>query len=135
MTAMSEAAAVSTQLAAAVDACAAASLSSLAEEDLRSAVQEVKQARRRLAALEHRLIAELDERNLPSKRSMPSTSAFLASLLNLSPREAGRRVRHARQLGPRITVTGERLQPVVGRRVADEFAGTCNSRPSSASIR
>jgi hypothetical protein len=84
--------------------------------------------------LEHRLIAELDERNLPSKHSIPSTSAFLASLLNLSPREAGQRVRHARYLGPRITVAGERLQPLLPVTAEARTTGSITAQHASVII-
>ena len=80
-------------------------LSSLAEDQLLAMVREVERAKRRLEALDARLIAELEERNLPGKYVMRSTAALLAGLLNLSPREAAARVRQARALGPRLTVT------------------------------
>jgi hypothetical protein len=133
MTAMVEATATG-ELSAAVDACAAVSLSSLAEDDLLSVLREVERCRRRLEAFEHRLIAELDERNLPSKHSMPSTAAFLATMLNLSPREAGHRVRHARHLGPRITVTGERLQPLLPATAAARTSGSITAQHASVII-
>jgi hypothetical protein len=37
----------------------------------------------------------------------------LAGLLSLSPGESSRRVRQARELGPRITLTGDRLEPLL----------------------
>jgi hypothetical protein len=104
---------VTAGLSAAVDEVAAVELSRISEDELLSVLREVECARRRLEAYEARLIAELDERNLAGKHLMRSTAAFLAGVLNLSPREAAVRVRHARHLGPRSTVTGDRLAPLL----------------------
>ncbi|HET6210825.1 MAG TPA: DUF222 domain-containing protein, partial [Jatrophihabitans sp.] len=85
-------------------------------------------------ALDARLIAELDERNLPGKYVMRSTGALLAGLLNLSPREAAQRVRHARHLGPRVTVTGERLAPLLPAVAAARAAGLISGQQVSVII-
>jgi hypothetical protein len=104
---------VAAGLSAAVDELAAVELSRISEDELLSVLRGVERSRRRLEAYEARLIAELDERNLPGKYLARSTAALLAGVLNLSPREAAQRVRHARHLGPRITVTGQRLPPLL----------------------
>lgn len=134
MTATRQAPPMTTGLTAAIAECAVVTLSSLAEDELLSVVREVERARRRLEALEHRLIAEIDERNLPGKHSMPSTSAMLAAALNLSPREAGQRVRQARHLGPRITITGERLPPLLPATAAARAAGEITAQHASVII-
>ena len=92
-------------LSAAAEECGSVSLSDLGEDELLTMVRELERARRRLEALDHRLIAEVRERNLPGRYVMRSTAALLSGLLNLSPREAAARVRHADHLGPRVTVT------------------------------
>ena len=56
---------VTAGLSAAVSEVAGVALSSLGEDELLSVVREVEQARRRLEALDARLIAELEQRNLP----------------------------------------------------------------------
>jgi hypothetical protein len=122
-------------LSAAVDEVAGVSLSSLAEDELLSLLREVEQARRRLEALEYRVVAEVDERNLPGRFVMRSTGALLAGVLNLSPREAGERVRHARYLGPRITVTGDRLAPLLPATAAARAAGLISAGHVSVIIR
>src|SRR4051794_36640148 len=106
MTMMAAAAPVTVGLSAAVGECAGVSLSSLAEDELLATLREVERARRRLEAFEHRVVAEVEERNLAGRYVMRSTAALLAGVLNLSPREAVERVRQARHLGPRVTVTG-----------------------------
>jgi hypothetical protein len=100
-------------LSAAIDQVSAVPLSRLTEDELLATVREVERARRQLEAFEHRLVAEMEERNLPGKYVMRSTAALLGGMLNLSPRDAAERVRHARYLAPRVTVTGERLGPLL----------------------
>jgi hypothetical protein len=77
MTAMASAV-VAVGLLAAVDEVVGVSFSSLAEDELLGVVREVERARRRLEAVEHRLIAEVEERNLPGRYVMRSTAALLA---------------------------------------------------------
>src|SRR5690348_1695344 len=116
-------AAVTAGLSAAIGEVAGMSLSSLAEDELLDMLREVERARRRLEALETRLVAEVEERNLPGKYVLRSTGALLAGVLNLSPREAAQRVKHARHLGPRVTVTGERLAPLLPATATARAAG------------
>jgi hypothetical protein len=122
------------ELSAAVAECAGASLSCLADDDLLTVTREVEVAQRRLAALEHRLVAEVEERNLPGKHLMRSTGAFLAGVLNLSAREASQRVRHAYHLGPRITVTGDRLPPLLPVTAAVRAEGLISAQHVSVII-
>jgi hypothetical protein len=122
-------------LSVAVGECAGVSLLSLDEAELLAVMREVECARRRLEALEYRLVAEVEERNLAGKFVMRSTGALLAGVLNLSPREAGERVRHARHLGPRITVTGERLAPLLPVAAAARAEGLISAQHVSVIIR
>jgi hypothetical protein len=128
-------AAVTAVVSAAVDELAAVDLPRLGEDELLDAVREVERVRRRLEALETRLVAEVEQRNLPGKYVMRSTGAFVASVLNLSPREAAGRVRHARYLGPRVTVTGERLAPLLPVVAEARAAGTITGGHVSVIIR
>jgi uncharacterized protein DUF222/HNH endonuclease len=124
-----------TGVSAAVEEFAAVPLSSLAEDDLLGLMRDVERARRQLEAFEHRLVAEVEERNLPGKYVMRSTGALLAGVLNLSPRKAAQRVRHARYLGPRITVTGERLEPLLPAAAAARHAGEIGAGQVAVIIR
>jgi hypothetical protein len=135
MTAVGNATAVTAGLSAAVGELGSVSLSSLAERELLGVVREVERARRRLEAVEHRLIAEVEERNLPGKYLVRSARALLAGVLNLSAREASVRVRHARHLGPRVTVTGERLQPLLPATATARDAGLITAQHASVIIR
>ncbi|MEO7287479.1 MAG: DUF222 domain-containing protein [Jatrophihabitantaceae bacterium] len=98
-------------------------------------MREVETARRQLEALDARLIGEAVQRNLPGKYAMRSVSAFLAGLLNLSPREAGLRVRHADHLGPRVTITGEDLPPLLPVAADARAAGALTAGHVSVIIR
>jgi len=77
-----------------------------------AAARSVETVRRRLASFDVPLVAELDRRPVVGRELAPSVAAFLSRLLGLSPREASRRVRHARELGSRQAVSGEVLPPV-----------------------
>jgi hypothetical protein len=107
----------------------------LAEDELLGVLRETERARRRLEALEYRLVAEVEERNLPGRFVMRSTGALLAGVLNLSSREASERVRQARQLGPRITITGERLTPMLPAAAVARAAGLISAAHVSVIIR
>ena len=70
--------AVTTGLSAAVDELTEVQLTRLGEDELLDVLRGVERARRRIEALEARLIVETEQRNLPGKYVMRSTSAFLA---------------------------------------------------------
>ncbi|HJQ01948.1 MAG TPA: DUF222 domain-containing protein [Jatrophihabitans sp.] len=135
MTMVAETTGLMAGLSAVVQEVASVSLSSLAEDDLLTMLRETERVRRQLEALEHRLVAEVEERNLPGKYVMRSTGALLAGVLNLSAREAAVRVRHAHYLGPRITVTGERLEPLLPAAAAARAAGLISGGHVSVIIR
>jgi hypothetical protein len=135
MTAVQAPAVVSVGLSAAVDEVSAVPLSGLAEDELLGMLREVERARRRLEAFEHRLVAEVEERNLAGRYVMRSTGALLGGVLNLSPREAAERVRQARYLGPRVTVSGERLPPLLPAAAAARAEGAISAGHVSVIIR
>lgn len=86
-------------------------------DELIRIVRGVERQCRRLAVVDHALIAELDERHVAAETGCASTAVLLAQLLRLSPAEAKARVAAAADLGPRRSVTGERL-PSLFLRVA-----------------
>nr|MDQ2957487.1 HNH endonuclease [Actinomycetota bacterium] len=89
------------------------SLAGLSEDELLDVVRVMERARRKVEAFDHAAIAELEARNLPGRYVVRGSRQFLAGLLNLSPAEASSRVRQAHELGPRVTVTGDRLEPLL----------------------
>jgi hypothetical protein len=83
------------------------------DADLLAEVRGLELAARRLASAWNVLLPEVERRGLPGSLSMTSMSAMLQAVLRLSPQAAKRRVAAARDLGPRVTVTGEQLDPVL----------------------
>jgi len=85
-------------------------------------LERCERLRRRLPAVEHPLLnqvaAQADETELGGK--LPSA---LAERLRLSRAEASRRIGEAAELGPRRTLTGEPLQPVLAATAAAQRAG------------
>jgi len=108
-----EASAGAAGLSAAVAELIALPLSPLTEPELLDTMRLVEQARRQLEYLDHVLVAEVEARNVAARYVLRGTSYFLSGLLTLSPGESSRRVRQARELGPRITLTGDRLEPLL----------------------
>jgi hypothetical protein len=79
--------------------------------------------RRRLAVIDHALIAELDRRALPGRLVVASTAAMLQAALRLSPHEAKQRVEAAQVCGPRWSPTGERLDTLLPEVAAGQASG------------
>jgi len=120
---ISSADAVASELHAAINEFTALSLTSITDDELLALLRQSETSRRQLEARDAELIAQLQQRNLPAKHSTRSPTTFLSQLLTLSPSEAGRRVRHADLLAPRITVTGEVLPPLLPATAAARAAG------------
>jgi hypothetical protein len=83
------------------------------DADLLAEVRGLELASRRLASAWNVLLPEVERRGLPGSLAVTSMSAMLQSMLLLSPQAAKRRVAAARVLGRRVTVTGERLAPIL----------------------
>ncbi|MEO9237613.1 MAG: DUF222 domain-containing protein [Jatrophihabitantaceae bacterium] len=110
-------------------------LTSQSDDELLDLLRQTETVRRQLEALDARLIGEAIQRNLAGQRSMRSPAALLAGLLNLSPREASRRVRHADQLAERVTITGEVLPPLLPATAAARAEGRLTAEHVSVIIR
>jgi hypothetical protein len=113
---------------AAVAELAGCSFSTLADDDVLGVLRLAERARRQLEALDHVLIAELEARNLPGRYVLRGSKQLLAGLLTLSPAESGARVRHAHALGPRTSLTGERLAPLLPVTAAARAEGALTGR-------
>jgi hypothetical protein len=100
-------------LTAAVDELAALDTARLPEDCLLEVLRCAEKQKRRLEALDAPLIAEVETRNLAGKYVVRGTSALLSGLLKLSPRESRSRVERARELAPRVALTGEQLPAVL----------------------
>ena len=113
-------------LVAAVDALLSESLGSVSDEAVLTAARAVETARRRLETFDHPLVAELDRRSILARELAPSADRFLAELWNSSPAEAKRRVRHARDLSARESLSGGELPPLRPLLAAAREAGSVN---------
>jgi hypothetical protein len=78
---------------------------------------------RRLAGVDHRLLAEVGARGLAGEHGCRDTVALLGWLLRVEPREAARRVRAAGLFGPRRAVSGAVLPAVFPLAAAAIAAG------------
>ncbi|MDQ2955794.1 MAG: HNH endonuclease [Actinomycetota bacterium] len=104
------------------------SLAGLAEGELLDVIRVMEKARRKVEAFDHAVVAELEARNVPGRYVVRGSRQFLAGLLNLSPGEAGVRVRQARELGPRVTVTGDVLPPLLPVTAQARVAGAITGK-------
>lgn len=77
---------------------------------------------RRQAVVTHRLVAGLAHAPV-AELGEASVTVALATLLRISKEEAGRRVREARDLAPRSSMTGETLQPALPQTAAAAARG------------
>ena len=121
-------------LPAAVAELAGCSFSGLADDDLLEVFRLAERARRQLEALDHVLVAELEARNLPGRYVLRGTRQLLSGLLTLSPAESSTRVRHAHALGPRTSLTGERLAPLLPVAAAARAEGSLTGRQAEVII-
>src|ERR1700733_2484715 len=94
-----------------LDALLGVDLVALDRDGLLGLVGRFEAFRRRLAVVDHRLVAELDDRGVAADVCMTSTAVLLSRVLRGSPAEAKRRMRAAADLGPRRTLLGEPLGP------------------------
>lgn len=103
-------------------------LSPLGEAELLDLLRQAEQARRQLEHLDQLLIAEVEARAVPARYVLRGTSYFIAGLLNLSPNESAVRTRRARELAPRVALTGDRLEPQLPATAAARAAGTITAQ-------
>jgi hypothetical protein len=79
--------------------------------------------RNRLPLIDHNLIADAEATDLPETYCSSTLTRFLVQVLQLSPGEAASRVRAAAAVGPRKSMLGEQLEPVLPRLAALQRAG------------
>ena len=116
------------RLAGLVDELQTLDLTTLPDDDLLSGLRELETQKRRLAAVDHRLIAEAGSRGLAREHACKNTATLLGQLLRVSPVEASSRVRAAADLGPRRGLTGETLPPLFQIVAAAQAAGAISAR-------
>jgi Domain of unknown function (DUF222)/HNH endonuclease len=99
-------------LRAAVDALIATELAAIPAAEVTGLLAGVEVQRRRLEAVDQRIIAEVSERGIAGEYARTSPADLLVNLLRVTPREARARVERSIDLGPRRAVTGQPLEPV-----------------------
>jgi hypothetical protein len=87
-----------------------------------AAIVEFEKFLRQLPAMQHRLVNGLAE--VPAEElGEPSMAAALSTLLRISREEANRRIKEAKDLGPRAALTGEPLDPLLANTAAAQARG------------
>jgi len=122
-------------LPAVVQRLAQAPLSPLSDDELLEVLRSAERARRQLEAFDAVLIAELEARNVAGRLVIRGSKQLLSGVLNLSPSESSLRVRHARELGPRISLSGEPLPALLPLTAAARADGSITARHVNVIIR
>lgn len=78
-------------------------------------------------AVDHRLLAEIQTHAAPGEIGAKSWADMLAIRLRISNKEAKRRIAEAANLGPRSTITGEPMAPVLPATAAAQAEGRINT--------
>jgi hypothetical protein len=86
-------------------------------------VRDIESVSRMLHSVMLDAVAELESRNIAVAAGFRNTKQLLAGMLNLSATEAGARVTHAGLLGPRRTLGGAALTPLLPETAAALAAG------------
>jgi hypothetical protein len=108
---------------AAFEAVAALSYDVLTVTEKKNLLIRLEAHRRRLPAVEHPLINLLVTEAAPEVLGGTSLAEVLATALRISYAEAKRRVVEARDLGPRTTLAGESLEPLMPTTAAAQADG------------
>jgi hypothetical protein len=78
--------------------------------------------KRRCAAMDHRVVGSLAEVPL-EELGESSLGSALSTLLRISTEEANRRIKEAKDLGPRVALAGEALAPLLSHTAAAQERG------------
>ncbi|QIS10809.1 DUF222 domain-containing protein [Nocardia arthritidis] len=96
-----------------VDRILHAPLTPLSDDELIQLVRDTECLKRRIAAREHELSAQLTQRAIPARTGAGGLTRFLTETLLISRAEASARTRAAEELGPRIDMAGEVHPPLL----------------------
>lgn len=103
---------------------AALSFDALTAPEVLAVKDRLETVARRQAAVDHRLTQQLTSQASPVELGGKSWTDVLSNRLRISRGQARRRVDEAEDLGPRIAMTGERLEPLLPNVAAAQAAGT-----------
>ena len=113
-------------LRAALDGLSACDFTSLTHPELLAVMDEYEALTCRLPAQTHRMVAQLQADTTAREMGAKSWNAVLRIRWRLSTGEAGRRLAEAAQLGPRRSLTGDPLPPVLAAVAVAQAAGLIN---------
>ncbi len=115
------------RLSAVVDELQSLDLTTLPGDHVLDLLRDLEVQKRRLAPVDHALIAEIASRGLAHEHACRNTATLLTQLVRVSPSDATARVGAAADLGPRRGLTGQVLPPVFAPVAAAQAAGTISS--------
>ncbi|WP_375491527.1 DUF222 domain-containing protein [uncultured Jatrophihabitans sp.] len=119
-------------LRAGADALLSCDLEALSSLELTGLLAEVEVQRRRLAAVDQRLVGAVHKRGVAGEYARGSSVDLLITLLRVAPGEAKARVEQALDMGPRHSLTGEPLGPVFPLVAAAQAAGEISAAHARA---
>lgn len=111
----------------AVDQLLELSVVELSDDGALTLRRDIEVELRRMAAFDHKLVAEIDARGVAFDRGRKNTATLLAVLLRIDPGEAKQRVVAAKQHAWRTGISGEPLPPIYPH-VAEAVASGSISR-------
>ena len=114
---------VAARLSALVDELQTLTLPAATDDELLSLLRDLETEKRRLASVDHAVIAEVEQRGLAAGLACRGTADLLVQALRVEPREAKARVRAAADLGPRRQLTGAPLPPLFAAAAAASAQG------------
>ncbi len=112
-------------------------LSVLDPSVLSLAFQRLETHSRRRDSFEHALVAEIDNRAIPTEAGCRSTQAYLQALSNIAAADAKQRVECAQNLVPGRTLTGESVPaifPAIAQAEADGLLSRAHVRVITSTI-
>jgi hypothetical protein len=108
---------------AAIDTVVDLPIDTLTHKELLTALHALETALWRVPAAGHRILARLDAEASPVELGATSIAAVISERLRISREEAHRRLKDARHLGPRRTLSGEPLAPKLTHTAAAQAKG------------
>ena len=114
-------------LRAAVADLLAADVDAASHSELLTALDAIEHTRRSLPSVDHRVVNRIVTEINPIDYGATSPTKLLAHRLRISAGEAARRIGKAKDLGPRRTLTGQPLPPVLEQTAAAQSAGSITS--------
>jgi hypothetical protein len=111
----------------AMDGLASVALTSATDEQVLEFWRGLEAVRRRFEPVDQAVIAQANQRSLAFTHGCRSTAVLARQLLRIGPAEAAARVRAAGNLGPRVALNGEVLEPIYPTVAAAQAEGAISA--------